>query len=520
MSNPPFDSTPSESSTSPGGQPSHLPPPEGGEDFLGLEQLLGGGPVEMQAAAPRPLLPEVSGEHGEAEIVHLMGAMVAPQVMDESTEDILDVALDSEPIDESADFLADEDVVADMAPEPVSRRTPTRSQMSLVLGSLLCIWSVSQWDPSAGTTAPILPTAMVAEASVVTPPSTPILQPPVSAVLEVSVAPVAPVAMETSVRPVAVVAPLRARLTALLRMAASMPSAPAPRAVPGTMTGALPSNAPLARPHRGLRSWRASLDLILAQSVGAQYLQMGNVLLGGGWSPMGSKPIVLNLNDHAPEGLGLLSSPALELPTSPRPSSPLGVQVASVFGDSNQAANLMMPTAVPSQNEQPTTELERGLTPVAQGNRWTRPEIPEGAIAQASRLLTPGVGIVRATLHGGEVFEGRLHQVGMGQIWIDTRLGRMSLESHRLATLETLEAMGEGQIGDRQGSRQIGQLTQVSVGVPGGLLTGTLLSRDGDDVTLRIATGLQVTVTSNDVRPLAGGSATLGVRPRDVDPQQ
>ena len=402
----------------------------------------------MQAAAPRPLLPEVSGEHGEAEIVHLMGATVAPQVMDESTEDILDVALDSEPIDESADCLADEDVVADMAPEPVSRRTPTRSQMSLVFGSMLCLWSVSQWDPSAGTTAPILPTAMVAEASVIPPPSTPLLQPPVSAVLEVSVAPVAPVAMETSVRPVAVVAPLRARLTALLRMAASMPSAPGPRAVPGTVTGALPSNAPLARPHRGLRSWRASLDLILAQSAGAQYLQMGNVLLGGGWSPMGSKPIVLNLNDHAPEGLGLLSSPALELPASPAPSSPLGVQMASVFGDSNQAANLMMPTVVPSQNEQPTTELERGLTPVPQGNRWTRPEIPEGAIAQASRLLTPGVGVVRATLHGGEVFEGRLHQVGMGQIWIDTRLGRMSLESHRLATLETMEAMGVGQTGD------------------------------------------------------------------------
>ena len=58
------------------------------------------------------------------------------------------------------------------------------------------------------------------------------------------------------------------------------------------------------------------------------------------------------------------------------------------------------------------------------------------------------------------------------------------------------------------------------MGVPGGLLTGALLSRDGDDVTLRISTGLQVTVTSNDVRPLAGGSATLGVRPRDVDPQQ
>jgi hypothetical protein len=158
--------------------------------------------------------------------------------------------------------------------------------------------------------------------------------------------------------------------------------------------------------------------------------------------------------------------------------------------------------------------------PVPQGKRWTRPEIPEGAIAQADRLLTPGVGLVRATLHGGEVFEGRLHQVGMGQIWIDTRLGRMSLEAHRLASLETLEKSGTAQMGDRLGSRQIGQLTHVSVGVPGGLLTGALLSRDGDDVTLRIADGLQVTVSSNDVRALAGSSATLGVRPRGIDSQE
>jgi hypothetical protein len=162
----------------------------------------------------------------------------------------------------------------------------------------------------------------------------------------------------------------------------------------------------------------------------------------------------------------------------------------------------------------------RGLNPVPQGNRWTRPEIPEGAIAQAHRLLTPGVGVVRATLHGGEVFEGRLHQVGMGQIWIDTRLGRMSLEAYRLASLETLETLGTARTGDRLGSRQIAHLTQVSVGVPGGLLTGALLSRDGDAVTLRIADGLQVTVTSTDVRVLAGSSATLGVRPRDVDPQE
>jgi hypothetical protein len=228
---------------------------------------------------------------------------------------------------------------------------------------------------------------------------------------------------------------------------------------------------------------------------------------------------VLHLNNRAPQGLGLLSSQDLDLPTSLPSSASFEDQRTSAPGDSFQVAGLM-PTAVSRPDEPSTPELLRGLTKVPQGKRWTRPEIPEGAIAQADRLLTPGVGVVRATLHGGEVFEGRLHQVGMGQIWIDTRLGRMSLEAHRLASLETLETLGTARTGDRLGSRQIAHLTQVSVGVPGGLLTGALLSRDGDAVTLRIADGLQVTVTSTDVRVLAGSSATLGVRPRDVDPQE
>ena len=445
-----------------------------------------------------------------------MGAPVAPEVMDESAEAPQDGVLDSESMDDAAEFQADENDVADMVSEPVSRRVPTRSQISLVCGSLLCLWSISQWDPSVGTTVPILSTPKVSEASVVTPLPTPTFQPPVPATLEASVA---PVITATSVRPVAVVAPLRARLTALLRMAASSPSAPGPRAVPGAMVQALASTVPLPRPHRGLRSWRASLDLILAQSVGAQDLQMGNVLLGGGWSPLESKPLVLSLSVHAPEGLELLPSSALDLPTSPSSISSFEVQTAFVLGNSHESVSLV-PTAVPSQHGQPTSDLRRGLMPVPQGKRWTRPEIPEGAIAQADRLLTPGVGLVRATLHGGEVFEGRLHQVGMGQIWIDTRLGRMSLEAHRLASLETLEKSGTAQTGDRLGSRQIGQLTHVSVGVPGGILTGALLSRDGDDVTLRIADGLQVTVSSNDVRALAGSSATLGVRPRGIDSQE
>ena len=90
----------------------------------------------------------------------------------------------------------------------------------------------------------------------------------------------------------------------------------------------------------------------------------------------------------------------------------------------------------------------------------------------------------------------------------------MSLEAHRLARLETLESPGPARTGDRMGSRRLDQLTQVSVRVPGGLLTGALLDRKGNRVTLRIADGLQITVTSEDVRPLSDSSATLGVRPR------
>jgi len=515
MSNLPPDFTPSEPDSSPAGQPSHLPPSDGGEDFLGLEQLLGEGPGEPHAEAPEPLLPHVAGECDEAEIAQLMGVPMAPEVMEESAAEPPDGVLDPELMDESAEHPDTEAAASDVDPEPERRRAPTRRQLSLVCGSLLCIWSLSQWSPSAGTATSPLTTAMVSEAPAFIP-SPPILQPPAPSALE---APTSSVGAEASLRPVAVVAALRARLTALLRIAASMPSTAGPRMVPGAIAQAPASSAPLPRPHRGRRSWRASLDLILAQSMGAQDLQSGNILLGGGWNPLGSEPLMLRLNDLAPQGMGMLSSQDFDLPTSSPPRTVLEDQRAFAPGGSFQTAGPMA-TAVPSPDVSPLPEPLRGLTPVPQGNRWTRPEIPEGAIAQADRLLTPGVGVVRATLHGGEVFEGRLHQVGMGQIWIDTRLGRMSLEAYRLASLETLETPGAAQTGDRLGSRQIGQLTQVSVGVPGGLLTGGLLSRDGDDVTLRIANGLQVTVTSSDVRVLAGSSATLGVRPRAVGKEE
>ncbi|MAG62561.1 hypothetical protein CMO84_03475 [Candidatus Woesearchaeota archaeon] len=511
MSNFPSDFTPSEPDSSPEGQSSHLPPTEGGEDFLGLEQILGGGSAETQAAGPQPLLPEVTGEHGEAQIAQLMGAPIAPVVMEETVEEGPDVVLDPEPMHESTELVDEEGDAPDMAPGPTRRRGPTRSLVSLVGGSLLCVWSLSQWNPSVGTSTPPLTTAMVSEVSTLTPAPPPILQPPA---LEASTP---PVVAQASLRPVAVVAPLRARLTALLRLAASMPRTPGPRMVPGAQAQTSP--APPPRPHRGRRSWRASLDLILAQSVGAQNLQMGSVLLGGGWNPLQPEPLVLPLNDLAPQGLGVLSSTALGLRAGLPSNTSSETQRESALGEDYLVASLM-PTAMPSQEEQTTSDPQRGLTPAPQGKRWTQPEIPEGAIAQPDRMLTPGVGVVRATLHGGEVFEGRLHQVGMGQIWIDTRLGRMSLEAHRLASLETLETPGTAETGDRLGSRQVGRLTQVSVGVPGGLLTGALLSRDGDEVTLRIADGLQVTVTSDDVRLLAGPSATLGVRPRGVDGQR
>ncbi len=517
MSNNPSDFTPSEPDSSPAGQPSHLPPPEGGEDFLGLEQILGGGSAETQAAGPQPLLPEVTGEHGEAQIAQLMGAPIAPVVTEESVEEGPDVVLDPEPMHESTELVDEEGDAPDMAPGPTRRRGPTRSLVSLVGGSLLCVWSLSQWNPSVGTSTPPLTTVMVSEVSTLTPTPPPILQPPAPPAPTALEAPTPPVVAQASLRPVAVVAPLRARLTALLRLAASMPRTPGPRMVPGAQAQA--SSAPLPRPHRGRRSWRASLDLILAQSVGAQNLQMGSVLLGGGWNPLKPEPIVLRLNDLAPQGLGVLSSTALGLQAGSPSNMSSEAQRESAPGEAFLAASLM-PTAMPSHEEQTTPDPQRGLTPAPQGKRWTQPGIPEGAIAQPDRMLTPGVGVVRATLHGGEVFEGRLHQVGMGQIWIDTRLGRMSLEAHRLASLETLETPGTAETGDRLGSRQVRHLTQVSVGVPGGLLTGALLSRDGDEVTLRIADGLQVTVTSDDVRLLAGPSATLGVRPRGVSGQR
>ncbi|GEM_PF-2326749 len=513
MSNFPSDSTFPEPNSS------SQPAPQGGEDFLGLEQELGerwaGTPAPEES--PAPAIPEVQGEPVEAGITPLMGSEVgSPEVHPELPE-LPEGTIQFDPqAEQQIEPLLDPEL--DFEDDTVAG--PGRGRLLLVCGATLTIAVASQWTTLSALVEPYLSTFN--QSGPVASSPAPLAQPPAQMDVAAAAPAVTPV---ESARPAASNSPLRARLAALFRLAASSPVTPSPREVPGVRLGNASSRDGDAQPHRGKRSFYASLGLILAQSQGAEHLQMGQVLLGGGWDPVGPGTVSRASESYAPEGLGVDSGADLVASEEIQTSNPVIAGPAMRSGAPTHEPTLLVgePTleSVATEVETSTQDPARGLTVARSGNRWTRSEIPEGAISLPNRMLTPGVGHVRVVLHGGEVFEGRLHQVGQGQVWIDTGLGRMTLESHRIDHMQKLSSEAvAARNGDGLGSRQPDQLTQVSVAVPRGFLTGTLLSRDGDRVTLLTSAGLQITVTSDDIRPLAGSNATLGIRLRGTSEQE
>ncbi|MFT4542073.1 MAG: hypothetical protein ACI841_004202 [Planctomycetota bacterium] len=152
------------------------------------------------------------------------------------------------------------------------------------------------------------------------------------------------------------------------------------------------------------------------------------------------------------------------------------------------------PMAVAVVEPAPTTEppLPKGafgmpkLSPstlrrVDPRDRWMEETIPHHAIAAAAPLKTPLVGRVRAVFQSGEVLVGRLWAVGQERIWVETKLGRLSLEASDVLRLERM--VGEG-VGDVNSDHAIAGLPRVRVWVPGGVIIGHQLSRDGDKVVI------------------------------------
>lgn len=131
--------------------------------------------------------------------------------------------------------------------------------------------------------------------------------------------------------------------------------------------------------------------------------------------------------------------------------------------------------------------------------------LPNVEIQGTQRLSTPQVGLVRAELLSGDSYQGQLHSVGLGCIWIELELGRMRIESSELKSLDKVATTAK----QSEWERSIAGLQQVRVRTPGGAIDGWLVSRSGDKVTLVTATAQRLVLESRDVEPLSGVRSRL-----------
>ncbi len=140
---------------------------------------------------------------------------------------------------------------------------------------------------------------------------------------------------------------------------------------------------------------------------------------------------------------------------------------------------------------------------------WRGSEVPLEAVQAPAKTLMPRVGNVRVFTTAGDVFDGRLYAVGQNRVWLDTQPGRIGLDGERV---EKIEVLGLPASGVQESSGKAAQETgkkRVRVRVPGGMLYGSVLKAEGDEVILALDDGGRVRVKANDIEELGSGRAVV-----------
>jgi hypothetical protein len=132
---------------------------------------------------------------------------------------------------------------------------------------------------------------------------------------------------------------------------------------------------------------------------------------------------------------------------------------------------------------------------------WEGAAVPLAMLGAPSRWLTPLVGRVHAELADGTSFEGRLHSIGEGKLWLENDLGRIALLGSQVRSLRQLPPPGAVSSG-----AELPELPLVRVRTPGGVFQGRLLRREEGRVTLLTPEGGQVTLDDAELEPLRPGA--------------
>lgn len=135
---------------------------------------------------------------------------------------------------------------------------------------------------------------------------------------------------------------------------------------------------------------------------------------------------------------------------------------------------------------------------------WEGATVPVDQIAAQVRILTPKVGPVRVVLDSGDAQDGRLYAVGLGQVWIDTDLGRVAFARARIERLEQLSPPSVPSTDVASSAPPAKDALpdlspRVRVRTPGGLFYGRILAREGASMTLLTDEGVRITIESGEV---------------------
>jgi len=142
---------------------------------------------------------------------------------------------------------------------------------------------------------------------------------------------------------------------------------------------------------------------------------------------------------------------------------------------------------------------------------WSEDTIPFEKFEAAKRLMTPNVGRVRVVITGDEIFEGTLYAVGEGQVWIDSKIGRVALAAHTVRDVQQLSGTDRTPELGGAGSQNLAGLPRVRVRAAGGNFYGKIVAREGNLVTLIPDAGGRIRLRSEEVE-IVGNIHTSLVR--------
>jgi len=198
-----------------------------------------------------------------------------------------------------------------------------------------------------------------------------------------------------------------------------------------------------------------------------------------------------------PEQLARTASPPLAAePESPAPvSSPAPSALA-------QALASVAPT--------PWRLADYSAVPVAV--IWQADEVPIQLLDSPNQVLTPDVGSVRVSLGAGDAFEGSLYAVGQGSVWLDFGPGRIALDAERVESIQRLEGPADATT-EEAAERMPGE--RVTLRLPGGRISGSIVARRGDRITLLTDAGARITL---DDPVFEGAARTSTIRLPGLDP--